>query len=393
MLACGWQKPKFQRQNKMAIFHLSLKAVSRSAGRSSTAAAAYRAGELVVDERTGEIHDYTRKGGVEVAELVLPAGADWTPTRSELWNAAELAERRKDACVAREHEVALPAELDAAQRLKLVRDYAQDLAVRHRCAVDFAIHAPGRGGDNRNHHAHILCTTRKVEGVGLGGKCEREKAGRSRRDDLASERWVWEQICNAALRQAGHAERIDRRSHAERGIEAEPTQHLGPSATGFERRTGMASRRRSDFDQVALEVLARAKLAGDLERQAQQIERAIVDAENDLRAALAERERQALQVQLGKSPMPEPARCVPALILPEGVVSAPAKAGGRYAGMIVAVSDVEAAQDLGRQSVVVHQLVDLDRRPEVGQSIRVQYDQERKGRVEVRATPSKGRSR
>ena len=104
----------------MAIYHLSVKAISRSAGRSATAAAAYRAGCKIADERTGEIHDYTRKGGVQSADLVLPDGApEWAFDRSALWNAAESAEKRKDACVAREFEVALPAELFAKSRKRL----------------------------------------------------------------------------------------------------------------------------------------------------------------------------------------------------------------------------------------------------------------------------------
>ena len=127
----------------MAIYHLSVKAVSRSAGRTATAAAAYRAGCEIADERTGEIHDYTRKGGVESAEIVLPDGApEWATDRAKLWNAAELAEKRKDACVAREFEVALPAELSPAARRGLALDFAKDMANREGCAVDVAIHAP-----------------------------------------------------------------------------------------------------------------------------------------------------------------------------------------------------------------------------------------------------------
>ena len=124
----------------MAIYHMSVKAISRSAGRSGTAAAAYRAAEKVVDLRTGEIHDYRRKRGVELSEIVMPDGTTWEPTRAELWNAAEQSEKRKDSCVAREHEVALPKELTGEQRLQLVREYAADIANRHGCAVDFSIH-------------------------------------------------------------------------------------------------------------------------------------------------------------------------------------------------------------------------------------------------------------
>ena len=101
----------------MAIFHLQINTVSRSAGRSATAAAAYRAGEKIVDERTGEIHDYTRKGGVEASALFAPAGSpEWAADRAQLWNSAEGAENRKNSTVAREFVIALPAELSAGER-------------------------------------------------------------------------------------------------------------------------------------------------------------------------------------------------------------------------------------------------------------------------------------
>ena len=110
----------------VAIFHLSVKTISRSAGRSSTAAAAYRAGVEITDERTGEIHDYRRKAGVESAELFLPDGApEWATDRAKLWNAAEQSEKRKNSTVAREFEVALPSELSADQRRKLAHDFAR----------------------------------------------------------------------------------------------------------------------------------------------------------------------------------------------------------------------------------------------------------------------------
>ena len=233
-----------QNQKTMAIFHLSAKAVSRSAGRSATGAAAYRAGEKIIDKRTGEIHDYTRKGGVVDTELVMPDGSTWMPDRAELWNTAELAEKRKDACVAREFEVALPAELSPAERKRLAVDFARELANGRGCAVDVAIHAPGKGGDTRNHHAHILCTTRKVDGQGLGAKLDTEKAGRDRKADLEAVRERWATLTNERLRQNGEDVRIDHRSLEAQGIDREPTtKHLGPAATGYERRTKRDSRR------------------------------------------------------------------------------------------------------------------------------------------------------
>ena len=277
----------------MAIYHLSVKAVSRSSGRSATAAAAYRAGCEIADERTGEIHDYTRKGGVESADIVLPDGApEWATDRAKLWNAAELAEKRKDACVAREFEVALPSELSPAERRRLALDFAKDMANREGCAVDVAIHAPGREGDNRNHHAHILRTTRKVEADGLGAKLDTEKAGRKRSDDLEAVRAKWAELTNERLRENGIAARVDHRSLEAQGIDREPTQHLGPAASGYERRTGQPSDKRIQQEREAVERLARAKALGELERQSRQSDRLILDLSGDLSAAKAERDRQ-----------------------------------------------------------------------------------------------------
>lgn len=278
----------------MAIYHLSVKAISRSAGRTSTAAAAYRAGVEITDTRTGEVHDYTRKRGVVSADLVLPEGApEWTADRSALWNAAEQAERRKDACVAREYEVALPAELSAEGRRQLALDFAKEMADREGCAVDVAIHEPGREGDDRNHHAHILRTTRKVGPEGLTDKLDTEKAGRSRRDDLEGVRARWAELCNERLRDAGIEATVDHRSLKAQGIDREPTRHLGPTASAIERRTGDASRRRLDFDQAVTERLTRAKELGQLERERETLQSSILDLSGDLAAAKTERDRMA----------------------------------------------------------------------------------------------------
>ena len=164
----------------MAIYHMSMKPVSRSSGRSAVASAAYRAAERLVNERDGLVHDFTRRDGVEHTEILLPAGveAKWAEERSALWNAAERAEKRSDARVAREIEVALPHELTPEQRLALTREYAQGLADRYGVAVDFAIHTPLAASDIMNHHAHIMMTTRKVTAEGLGEKSELELENR-----------------------------------------------------------------------------------------------------------------------------------------------------------------------------------------------------------------------
>ena len=221
----------------MAIFHLSVKTISRTAGRSATAAAAYRAGVEITDERTGEIHDYRRKAGVESAELFLPDGApEWATDRAKLWNAAEQSEKRKNSTVAREFEVALPSELSADQRRKLAHDFARELVKRHGFAVDVAIHAPGKEGDTRNHHAHILCTTRKLTAEGFTEKTRELDDRATGAQEVTHWREQWAGLTNAALERAGHAVRVDHRSLEMQGIDREPAIHLGPSATAIERR-------------------------------------------------------------------------------------------------------------------------------------------------------------
>ena len=230
----------------MAIYHASMKPVSRASGRSAVASAAYRAGERLTNERDGITHDFTRKEGVEHAEIVLPEGvtAEWAKDRQALWNAAEAAENRKDARVAREIEIALPHELTAEQRLELTREFAQDLANRYGGAVDFAIHQPHDASDVRNHHAHLLMTTRQVGEEGLGEKTHIEwKNVRLLNEGLPTTqmqlrdiRQSWEQHASEHLAMAGHDIRIDHRSHQERGLELEPTEHMGVHATQMQRR-------------------------------------------------------------------------------------------------------------------------------------------------------------
>lgn len=233
----------------MASTTCSIKPVKRSAGRSATAAAAYRAGAEIVDQRTGEVHDYTRKGGVVSAEIVAPDHAPaWAHDREALWNAAELAENRTNSQVAREFLIGLPSELDADQRQQLAREFAQSLVDRYGFAVDVAIHQPDKDGDQRNHHAHILATTRRMGPDGLTEKT-RELDDRTRIKLANGEKgpawgavetvWVrhqFEHLTNSALERAGLDERIDMRSYKDQGLELEPTQHMGPAATAMERR-------------------------------------------------------------------------------------------------------------------------------------------------------------
>ena len=231
----------------MAIYHASTKPISRGAGRSAVAAAAYRSGYCLTDERTGERHDYTRKRGVESANIFMPDGSNTDINRAALWNAAEAAEKRKDARTAREWEVALPSELSQEQRKDLANGFARALAERYGVAADCAIHAPGREGDQRNHHAHILLTTRQVTHengeIVMGPKSELELDNKQRQarglpssqQQIVEIREEWANRQNYALEQARSNARVDHRSHAELGIEAEPGRHLGPAGTALQR--------------------------------------------------------------------------------------------------------------------------------------------------------------
>ena len=244
----------------MAIYHLSTKPVSRSSGRSAVASAAYRCAVLLVNHRDGLVHDFTRKEGVEHKEIVLPDGlsANWALDRSALWNAAEFAEKRKDARVAREFEIALPHELSTEGRLKAARAFAQDLANRYGAAVDFAIHSPSEHGDIRNYHAHVLMTTRQVGKAGLGEKTYLEhKNARLLANGMATTdmqlrdiRQSWEGIANRQLQREGLDVRIDHRSHIERGLELSPTEHMGVHASQMQQQ-GMAVERGRLDDEAA----------------------------------------------------------------------------------------------------------------------------------------------
>lgn len=224
----------------MAIYSLHVKVVSRSAGRSVVAAAAYRAAENIADDRLGVVWDFTRKSGVLHAEIIAPAEApEWARVRAELWNAAERAEdkstRRSSAATGRDIILALPHELTHEQRVEAVREFATHLTQRYGVAVDFAIHAPDRHSDERNYHAHLLMTTRRIGPQGFGAKTRELDDYKTGPGEIEAMRRSWERIGNRALERAGLDIRIDCRSFADQGIDREATVHLGPVAAGMER--------------------------------------------------------------------------------------------------------------------------------------------------------------
>ena len=213
----------------MAIYHLSMKIISRSNGYSAVASAAYRSGSLMLDERTGLTHDYTRKSGVAEAVILTPATAPaWCTNRAELWNAVEKAERRKNSQLAREIELAIPHELPQDAARETVLAFVRENFVSQGMIADVAFHHM----DKTNPHAHIMLTTRAVGPAGFGGKV------RDWNDRTHAETWraSWADHANRALANAGYQKEIDHRSYERQGLEKTPGIHLGKSACAMETR-------------------------------------------------------------------------------------------------------------------------------------------------------------
>lgn len=221
----------------MAIYHFSVKTVARSAGRSATAAIAYRAGEKIYCEREGREHDYSRKTGVEYKEIYLPEGApQHLKNREKLWNEVEQRETRKNSTVAREFEIAFPSELNQEQRLAMLEELCASIVERHQVAVDACIHAPhtGSGSDERNYHAHILMSTRKLTPEGFTEKTR--ELDQKHSGEIEHWREHFADICNMHLDMAGFTARVDHRSYKDQENGLEATLHEGPKVTELRRR-------------------------------------------------------------------------------------------------------------------------------------------------------------
>jgi hypothetical protein len=203
----------------LAIYHLTANIISRARGQSAVAAAAYRAGAALRDERYGVTRNYAGKRGVVHSEIMTPAGApDWTRDRQVLWNKVEANELRKDSQLARVIEVGLPIELSAGERVALARDYIAKEFVAKGMIADFCIR-----GETSNPHAHILLTLRGVTPSGFGPK-ERRWNGKAA---LLEWRSAWAERANEHLSRAGHAVRIDHRTLEAQQIELAPGRRIG----------------------------------------------------------------------------------------------------------------------------------------------------------------------
>lgn len=213
----------------MAIFHSSSQIISRSKGKSSVGASAYRSGEKIYNERDGIEHDYRRKKGVVFKEILAPENAPtWAKNRARLWNEVEKIEKRKDSQLAREINIALPIEFDREKQIKLVREYVNENFVSMGMIADIVIHDT----DNENPHAHIMLTMREINEDGFG------KKNRDWNNRVYIEKWRAELAnhINRGLEELGISERVDHRSYEEQGIEKIPTKHEGYIVRAMERR-------------------------------------------------------------------------------------------------------------------------------------------------------------
>lgn len=242
----------------MAIFHLSVKMISRGKGKSAVAAAAYRSGEKITSDYDGITHDYTRKRGVVRTSIALPKNAPLKfYNRSKLWNTVEKIEKAKNAQLAREIEVAIPKELNSRDGYYLVKEFCYENFVHKGMIADICFHDKGDG----NPHAHIMLTVRPFNEDGSWGSKQKkeyildengekiyDKKKRQYKcksvpttdwnDRGNVEKWrkSWADMCNKYLERAKYDERVDHRSYERQGLEIMSTKHLGPAVSQMEKR-------------------------------------------------------------------------------------------------------------------------------------------------------------
>ncbi len=229
----------------MAIYYFNASVISRSKGRSATASAAYRAGEKILDERTGEIHDYRKKKGVdEKIILATNSAPDWVFDRAKLWNEVERVERRKNSQLAREIKLAIPVELNLSQQIELVKTFATEQFVSKGMVADVTFHDL----DSHNPHAHIMLTMREIDDVGFNKKKNRDW---NKRELLEKQRSAWSTYANHALEKAGVNEKIDHRTLEAQGINRIPQIHLGAAVTAMMKR-GLVTEKEERYREIEL---------------------------------------------------------------------------------------------------------------------------------------------
>ncbi|HEY2359424.1 MAG TPA: Ti-type conjugative transfer relaxase TraA [Phenylobacterium sp.] len=224
----------------MAIFHLSVKVISRSNGSSSVAAAAYRSASRLHDDRLDRARDFSKKAGVVWSEVMLPPGAPeaWRD-REVLWNAVEAAEVRRDAQLAREVEFALPRELTREEGVELARDYVRREFVDRGTVADLNVHWDVGADGEAKPHVHVMLALREVGPEGFGAKVNDWK---NRTEVLKGWREAWADQVNEALAERGIDQRVDHRSLQAQGLDLEPQGKIGAAGARREDRGEDAER-------------------------------------------------------------------------------------------------------------------------------------------------------
>ncbi len=247
----------------MAIYHFSAKVISRAAGSSAVASAAYRSASRLADERLGRDHDFSNKPGVVHSEIMLPEGApEALSDRATLWNAVEAGEARKDAQLAREVEFAIPRELNQERGIALARDFVQREFVDQGMIADLNVHWD-RGADAlAKPHAHVMLSMREVTEDGFGPKVR----DWNKTELLQAWRERWADHVNERLGLVDIDARVDHRSFEAQRIELDPQHKIGPAA-GRMAAAGLESDRLDDHARIAREngdkIIARPEIAID----------------------------------------------------------------------------------------------------------------------------------
>ncbi|RYG89077.1 MAG: Ti-type conjugative transfer relaxase TraA [Alphaproteobacteria bacterium] len=231
----------------MAIYHFSAKVISRAAGSSALASAAYRSASRLHDQRLDRHHDFSNKAGVVHSEVMLPDGApEHLSDREELWNAVEAAELRKDAQLAREIEFAIPREMIKEQGIELARDFVRDEFVERGMIADLNVHWDIGADGLAKPHAHVMLTMREVGEEGFGKK----NRDWNRTDLLEKWRERWSEHVNQRLAELDIDARIDHRSLEAQGIDLEPQHKIGPAASRMAAQ-GLDSERAAEHLEIA----------------------------------------------------------------------------------------------------------------------------------------------
>ena len=253
----------------MAIYHFSAKVISRAAGSSALASAAYRSASRLHDERLDRSHDFSNKAGVVHSEVMLPDGApEHLSDREKLWNEVEAAEKRIDAQLAREIEFAIPREMTREQGIELARDFVRDEFVDRGMIADLNVHWDVGADGMAKPHAHVMLTMREVGDDGFGKK----NRDWNRTDLLEKWRERWSEHVNHRLAELDIDARIDHRSLEAQGIELEPQHKIGPAASRMAAQ-GLESERVDEHRDIArangAKIIAQPRIALDAITQSQ----------------------------------------------------------------------------------------------------------------------------